>query len=165
MAAWPCIIHRQALLDLHILVIPLVGLSLQSPWQLFPLPLASLGPTHAHMHLSCSFPNTAINSWGVTIFRCLVLSLFFISETSVFMDLLASVSCIAAFHGFLQDGHWGSSARAIHAALDWSDCGCWLQASAFALAFCQLHLHTSHSFYWKWARIDVAKAPRTSLSD
>ena len=37
-AASPCIIQHQAHLDRCMLVIPLVGLSLLSPWQLFPLP-------------------------------------------------------------------------------------------------------------------------------
>lgn len=93
--ASPCIIQRQPPLDTRILVIPLVGLSLWSPWQLFPLLLASLGPSLAHMHLSCSSPNTAINSCGVTIFRCLVPSVLFVSQTNVFKVSLASVGCAA----------------------------------------------------------------------
>lgn len=130
--ALPCIIQCQASLDSRILVIPLVGPSLWSPWQLFPLPLASLGPGVAHMHLSCSSPKAAINSCGVTIFRCLVPCVLFDSETNVFELPLASAGCVAAFRGFLWGRYWGSSASAAHAALDWSACGCWLWASAFA---------------------------------
>lgn len=85
LAALPLIIQRQAGADSCILVIPLVGLSLQSPWQLFPLPSASQGPSLVHLCHSCFSFNTAINSCGVTIFRCLVTSVLFTSEMNVFM--------------------------------------------------------------------------------
>lgn len=152
-AASPCIIQCQAPLDLCILVIPSVGLSLWSPWQLFPLPLASLGPSLAHMRLSCSSPNTVINSCGVTVFRCLGPSVLFLSKMNVFMAPLASAGCIAAFHDFLQFG----LCHLCH--LDQSACGCWLRASAFAPVVCQLHSCTFCSFCWKRARRGVVEAP------
>lgn len=133
-AASPCIIQPQAPSDSCILVIPLVGLSLRSPWQLFPLPLPSLGPSLAHSRLSCSFPNIAINNSGATIFRCLMPSVLFVSETNVFMVPQANVGCIAAFRGFPWGGHWRSSVSAARVALD---------GAAFAPVVHQLHAFLS----------------------
>lgn len=118
--ASPCIIQCQAPLHSHILVIPLLGLSLWSPWQLFPLPLASLGPSLAHMHLSCSSPNTAINSCCVTIFRRLVPSVLFVSETNVFKVPLASAGCVAAFR-VASSAEVSGEARSLLTMLLWTE--------------------------------------------
>lgn len=135
-AALPCIIQCQAGLDTYMLVIPLVGLSSSSPWQPFPLQSVSLGPSLAHMCLSCSSPNTATNSCGVTIFRCLVTSVLYTSEMNVFavppsLLVLLISGCMASLHGFLLGSHWGCTSTC-RGTLGQNAFGCWSQASAFA---------------------------------